>query len=358
MTRRDVIRAAGAAISLRAGSAELTALDPYSPKRAVHGTLRSHGSDLAGLMQLWQRGFQAFHPAVRFENFLKSSDSAINGLVAGADLAPSGREAELAELLSFQETFGYEPLSIAVATGSFDVLGRTWGVVIFVHKDNPITAFSLDQLDGIFGAERTGGWQGLKWMPHTRPAERNLRKWGQLGLTGEWEQLPIQTYGYAPSGMSNFFELAVFHGGTKWNENYRQYVETGSKLVGGTGAEALTIQRMFQELASDRRGIAWAGMAQARGVAGVKPVSIGAVSGGPSIYPSKASFQNRTYPLVRSIFMHVNRPPNQSLNYAVEEFLRYILSREGQQAVVVQSEYIPLTAEMTLEELRKIERSG
>ena len=118
-----------------------------------------------------------------------------------ADLGMSGREPVLMEYLSFDAAFHADPCELAVATGSYDQQNYTWTVVIFVHKDNPLAKFTLEQLDGIFGSERTGVLKGIKWLPeYARNADKNIRTWGQLGLSGEWADKPIQTYGLAFTG--------------------------------------------------------------------------------------------------------------------------------------------------------------
>src|SRR5438270_12031990 len=170
-------------------------LPAYQPQAAASGTIRNFGSGLGGLVKLWEQGFAKLQPAVRFDDHLPTSDAAIPALVTGvADLAPDGGEATLAESLSFYEVHGYPPADIVVATGSFDVEGHSNGLVLFVHKDNPIGRLTIAQLDGIFGAERTGGMRGFKWTPaDARGSRDDIRTWGQLGLTGEWADEPIQT---------------------------------------------------------------------------------------------------------------------------------------------------------------------
>src|SRR5205823_3125506 len=172
------------------------------------------------------------------------------------DLAPDGGEATLTENLSFFEVYGYPVTDITVASGAFDVDGKSNGPVIFVHKDNPLASLTMKQLDGIFGSERSAGMRGFKWTPSDgRGPEGNIRTWGHLGLTGEWADKPIQTYGHAPSGTTRFFQLAVLGNADKWNPNFREFVETGSKMMGG---QSVGLKHMLRdELANDRYGIAW-----------------------------------------------------------------------------------------------------
>ena len=325
-------------------TSSLDSLPPYVPTQQVSGIIRNNGSAFAGLLKAWEIGFKKYQPGITFQDSLLSGDAAIGALESGAsDLAPNGREPVLTEFLSFSEVFNNDgPFQVTVATGSYKELGRTWAPVIFVNKDNPIAHLTLKQLDQIFGAERTGGYSGYKWVStHARPANENIRTWGQLGLTGEWADKTIQTYGYAPTGMSNFFELTVFHGGTKWNPNLRQYVETSAKQA---TSHAGTTDQMMDDLSRDKYGIAWAGLAHAQGRAGVKALALAVSPNGPFIPCNEQTVRDRTYPLTRSIFFQLNHLPGTPIEPRLKEFLLYILSREGQNAVAAQGEYLPLTA--------------
>ena len=338
---------------------DLESLPHYAPQKLVSGTIRLFGSDLAGQIQVWEKGFAKFHPAIRFANQFPSSDGAVGGMIAKvADLGPSGRELVLTEYLMFNETFGYDPQQSAVATGAFDRKGRSWATVIYVHRDNPIAGLTMEQLDGIFGAERSGGYLGLKWMPlYARGPEKNIRTWGELGLTGEWSDKPIQTYGYALTGMSNFFQLNVFHGGDKWNPNYRQYVEDGTKMVAdGELGQTGSIRHMFtHELARNKYGIAWSGVPHASDIPEVRIVPLAARDGAPYVMPTLQTVRDRTYPLARSVYIYINRAPGKALAAPQREFMRYILSREGQEAVARGDNYLPLTPQLVSEERRRLD---
>jgi phosphate transport system substrate-binding protein len=338
----------------------LAALPSYKPGQVVSGTIRNFGSALGGMVKLWEEGFARFQPKVSFEDKLPTSDAAIPALVTGvADLAPDGGEATLTETLSFFEVHGYAPTAITVATGAFDIAGRSNGLLIFVHQDNPISHLTIAQLDGIFGAERTGGMSGFKWTPRGgRGAEANIRTWGQLGLTGEWADKPIQTYGHAPSGTARFFQWKVLENGDKWNPNFREFVETGSKMIADEdrAEQRLGLGHMLrEELANDRYGIGWTVMPQAKGVPGIKALALAPREGGAYVFPSRQSFQDRTYPLARSIYIFLDRPPAKPLDRKLREFLRYVLSREGQETVAREGGYLPLTEDAVREQLKKLD---
>jgi phosphate transport system substrate-binding protein len=335
-------------------------LSPYKPERKVAGVIRSFGSGLGGLFQLWEDGFRRIHPLIRFDDKLPTSDAAIPALITGAaDLAPDGGEATLTENLAFFEVHGYPVTSVAVASGAFDVEGKSNGPVIFVHEDNPLAQLTVKQLDGIFGAERTAGMRGFKWTPSdARGPEEDIRTWGQLGLAGEWADKPIQTYGHAPSGTARFFQWKVLGNGDKWNPNLREYVESGSKMIADEdrAEQRLGIRYMLKnELARDRYGIAWTVMPQAKEVPGIKALALAPREGGVYVAPSRQSFQDRSYPLVRSIYIFLDRAPGRPLAPRLREFLRYILSREGQDIVARQGSYLPLPGAVAREQLEKLD---
>jgi phosphate transport system substrate-binding protein len=333
-------------------------LPPYEPESVVTGTIRFHGFGLGGVLVSWQQEFQKFHPGVKFQNDLRTSDAAFPALITGvSDLAPDGGEPALTEWLGFYETHGYHATDIVVATGSFDTEGRSNGPVILVHEDNPLTKLTIDQLDGIFGSARSGGLRGFVWTPaDARGAEKDIRTWGELGLTGKWADKPIQTYGHAPSGASRFFQLHVLASSDKWNPNYRGYVETGSKMMAAEDTEqTLGIQYMLRrELARDRYGIAWTIMSQAKGIDGIKVLAIAPRGTTRYATPSQQSFQDRSYPLARNIYIYVDRKPGAAVDPKLREFLRFVLSRDGQR-MVSEGGYLALPAWLAAEQRRRLD---
>ena len=340
---------------------DLATLPPYAPAaEKISGTIRNFGNGYAGLLKKWEDAFHKFHPGIVFADTLPTSDAAFPALITGVtDLAPDGSEPALTESLAFFEVYGYDATSITVASGTYDADGHSPGMVIFVNEKNPLTHLTVKQLDGIFGAERTGGLRGFKWSPEdARGPEQNIRTWGQLGLDGEWASREIQTYGHAPSGASRFFQYHILKNSDKWNPNFRGYVETGSKMIGDSDktTQHLGIQHMLaNELAHNPSGIAWTIMPQAKGIAGIKPLALARDERGPYVVPSRESFQARTYPLVRSIYIYLNRKPGRALEPKLREFLRFILSRDGQAVVEADGGFLPLPPAAAAEQRAKLD---
>jgi phosphate transport system substrate-binding protein len=336
---------------------DLSALPSYRPHRQVSGTIRLMGADFSGLVTVWERAFRKLQPDVSFTNDLQSSDIAMAAMITdAADLAPSGREPSLDEILGFTEKYGYAVTPVIVGTGAWkSARGNSWAPVIFVDESNPLTGLTLQQLDGIFGAERTGGYGENSKIFDPKAArgrEADLRTWGQLGLGGAWQRKGIQTYGYADTGMRHFFELKVFHGADKWNPNYREYVESGTEMIApGTHVGS---HDMLVALSHDQYGIGWSGLGQAASVPGLKALPLARAAGDRYFAPNARNCRTHAYPLCRVVFMYVNRPPGRALNAASRQFLLFILSREGQQLLADHSLLLPLTKPILTAQRRKL----
>jgi phosphate transport system substrate-binding protein len=309
-------------------------LPAYRPQVQISDTLRSWGSvEMAPLLKAWEAGFKHVHPEVRFADVMKGSDTAQAALYADvADLGLMDRKILFVERHVMLRRKHRLPLEITVATGSPVALDRTFALAVFVHKDNPIARLTLKQLDGIFGEQRTGAWDDkFRWQSQmARRTGENIRTWGQLGLTGEWADKPIQVYGFPVTSYSInpdvmlCFRTAVFKGADMWNPNLREY-PNGADITAA--------------LSKDRYGIAYAGLAQA--TPEVKVIALG-VEGGDWVQLTPESVANRKYPLTRSVYIYID--PGQLENPKVKEFLTYVLSRDGQAVVAQEGGYVPLTA--------------
>lgn len=327
----------------------LSSLPDYRPEKKVSGVIRSWGSNyMASLMKYWEEGFRKYQPGVWFEDSLKGTASAQFGLhVNVADLALMGRQIFPYEYYGIYRRSQLRPVEIAVATGSFDVQSKSTALGIFVNKDNPISKLTLKQLDGIFGAERTGGWQQLEWVTEVaRTAKENIRTWGQLGLTGEWADKPIHVYGppgLYPGGVS-FFQTRVMGGADTWNEELREFDDR---------------KKMLEALSHDPYGIAYAAISYK--TQHVKLLALAEAVGGPYVAATRETIANRTYPLSRFAYIYFapdrpnGDPANPKVDPKVKEFLRYILSRQGQRDVIREGDYLPLTAAVVGEQLRKLQ---
>jgi phosphate transport system substrate-binding protein len=333
-------------------------LPHYQPKEKVSGTIRMWGSNYfsdSPLAGYWEKDFQKYQPNIKFAFHLKTSEHAISGLNFGvSDIGPMGRQIMWDELMGFQREFSYLPLGIVAVTGSYDVSGWNAAIGIFVHKDNPISKLTLKQVDGIFGAERSGAWKDLIWDESlARGPEKNIRKWGQLGLTGEWADKPIHVYGYnLQFHFPQEIESRAFGGvSSKWNENLREY----ANKLNADGSVRVAGLQMMEDLSKDPYGIAYVSAGTVYLTPTTKPVALAVSDGGPYYELNLENVRNRTYPMYADVFFYLNRDPKKPIDPKVKEFIRYILSREGQEQVMRDGKYLPLTAEAVREQLKKLD---
>jgi phosphate transport system substrate-binding protein len=347
-----IAAAVAAATVVQAQEFDLSGLPAYSPKVSrVRGVIRIHDCEIyQDLVHSWQDGFLQRQDVIKYTEY--TVPAWFSGLCADTmDIGMAGRPIYVTEIKSFEATHGYPLLEIKCATGSFDrKTGATPGLIIFVHKDNPLGQLTLEQLDGILGAQRTGGWVGSAWSTAcARGPEKNIRTWGQLGLTGEWKDKPIDIFGLDAtlSGWSLMVQRDVFHGGDKWNPAIHEIVRGGSEVP----ADA----KIVSDVAEDRYSLGFSFMRVVEKNPGVKPLSLESRPGGDFVPPTADTFFHRTYPLCNAIYLYVNRPPGQPLRPDLKEFLTYILGREGQQAVAAEGKFIPLNEETAREELKKLE---
>jgi phosphate transport system substrate-binding protein len=319
-------------------------LPQYKPGPAVAGTVRIWGHGALGhdyietLVRHWEEGFHKYQPAVVFDNRLAGTASAIGALYTGTgDLALLGREIWPSEIAAFQEVLKHPPLEVEVTTGSYDVRNKDFALVVYVHKDNPVEHLSLAQVDAIFGGEHRRG-------------PRNIRTWGELGLRGPWADRPIHVFGFEIGrGFGYYLQQAVFAGSFKWNPDLLEFAD--QKQPNGTLLDAG--KRILDAVAKDPFAIAYSSALYAN--SDVKPLALAVDDGGPYVEPRKETVQNRSYPLTRVISMFLNRMPGQIVDPKVGEFLRYILSSQGQAAVAQDGDYLPLTANVIQEQRKKLD---
>ena len=337
---------------------DLSALPAYAPAQRVTGVLRVYGTPLEELVGKWATAFRKYHGQVRLNAYLINTSQAFAGLVTGsADIGLMGHRQWRNGFQAFEAQFGYTPLEIKFASGSYDdPQGTTPGLMFIVNKHNPLAGLTLDQIDGLYGAQRTGGWVKGQWSTAVaRGPEKNIRTWGQLGLTGEWADKPIQLYGsdVTLSNWADLIERECFQGGTKWNPALHEAprADIGTKAKGKTRDQLIleavekdpaAIGFIFQRVINANHG-------------DVRVLPLAAKAGGPLVTPSAQSFFDGTYPLQNGAYIYLNRVPGQPVGVREKEFVKFLLSREGQQIIANDRQFIPLSAGQIKVELAKLD---
>ena len=292
------------------------ALPTYEKTSGVSGNLSSVGSDsLANLMTLWAEEFKKNYPNVNIQIQAAGSSTAPPALTEGtANMGPMSRPMKDSEIQAFEEKYGYKPTAVPVAIDA---------LAVFVHKDNPIKSLSIEQVDAIFSSTRLCG------------GDKDIKTWGDLGLTGEWAGKPLQLFGRnSVSGTYGYFkEEALCKGDFKANVNE----QPGSASV-------------VQSISSTLNAIGYSGI-------GYKTSSVRAVplvdKNGQVEEANETNALSGKYPLARFFYVYLNKAPNQPLSPLDAEFVKLVLSKQGQE-VVVKDGYIPLPSkvvEKTMKEL-------
>lgn len=340
---------------------ELSDLPHYMPEVKIVGAVRMVGSELKNAVDQLAEGFRHFHPEARVStNFMTSSEGGLAGLYCGiSDVAPMGDDAKITDQMPFFNTFGYMPTEISVATGGYEKRGSLFAWAIVVNKDNPITEISMDQLERTFGSERSGGWELVNnnWMysaKYARGADTNIRTWDQLGLSGDFAGKEIKTFGYIAPGFEISVQRSLFHWSDKWNPNFMQYVEAKQGSPGPDG-EAVASDRPLEKLSHDKYGIGIAALMHVKDYPNLKVIAVSPRGGGAAVALTPDNVANRTYPLVRDAYFYVNKAPGKPLDPRAREFMRFVLSREGQEIMARVGYYYPLKADYLKEQLKKLD---
>jgi phosphate transport system substrate-binding protein len=290
----------------------------YEKTSGISGNLSSVGSDtMNNLMTLWGESFSRLYPNVKLQVEGKGSSTAPPALIEGtAQFGPMSRPMKPTEVDQFEKKFGYKPAEIRT---SFDALA------VYVHRDNPIERLTLAQVDAAFSKTRKRG------------NSKDVATWGDLGLTGEWAARPLSLYGRnSASGTYGFFKEHVLKNG--------DYKDTVKEQPGSAS--------VVQGVTNDRYAMGYSGIGYK--TSGVKVVPLAETDAGAFSSGAYEDVVDGKYPLSRFLYLYVNRGPGKPLDPLVGEFLKLVLSREGQE-VVVKDGYLPLTAAIVGEERRKIE---
>ena len=336
-------------------------LPSYKPELKVVGGLRIVGSELKNAVDQLAAEFSKFHPDAKVTTSrIPSSEGGIAALYFNlSDVAPMGDDAKITDMMPFWNTFGYMPTEISVATGGYEKRGSLFAWAIVVNKDNPLNEISVDELTRVFGAERSGGWELVNddykfTSKYARSADSNIRKWGQLGLTGDYANREIETFGYSAPGFATYFERNWFHWSKKWNPSFMEYVEVKQTSPGAAGL-AVASERPLEALARNKYAMGIAGLMHAKNYPHLKVLAISPRKGEPAVALTPENVATRKYPLIRDAYFYVNKPPGGKLDPKAREFMRFVLSREGQEVMARVGYYYPLNAAHLREQLKKLD---
>ena len=304
-----------------AAAEEMAQVDPQLPEykavEGVAGNLNSIGSDtLNNLMTYWAEGFRRLYPNVNIGVEGKGSGTAPPALIAGtAQLAPMSRAMKKTEINDFEAKYGFKPTAISVSLDS---------LAVFVNKDNPVESLTLAQVDSLYSKSCKRG---------LAPA----RTWGDVGVKDPaWSGRPISLYGRnSASGTYGFFKEHVLKQGD-YRDEVKEQPGSASVVMGITG---------------DKAAVGYSGIGYT--TSGVKALPI-ADEDGTAYAPVLENVVNGKYPIWRPLYVYVVRKPGKPMDPVTREFLRFVLSKQGQE-IVLKDGFYPMSAAQVAEQLKKIE---
>ncbi|HYE62645.1 MAG TPA: phosphate ABC transporter substrate-binding protein [Phycisphaerales bacterium] len=287
------------------------AIADYKPVEGITGTVKSIGSDsMINLMTAWSEDFKKFYPSVQTEIEGKGSGTAPPALIENqAQFGPMSRPMKADEIKKFEDKFGYKPTEIRTAVDT---------LAVFVHKDNPLEEISLEQIAKVYS---------VKGPDMT---------WGDLGVTGDLAGQPIALYGRnSASGTYGYFKERALSKSDFKNSVKEQ---PGSSAV-------------VQAVGTDAAGIGYSGVGYL--TADVKVLKVRATPKSKAVAPTVETALNGQYPIARYLSVYVNKAPGESLDPLRAEFIKLMLSRQGQETVIKDG-YFPVPAKTIAEDLKKL----
>lgn len=290
------------------------------------GAVRLAGAEhVQYIVERFNSLFSASHPTIRFVVDGKGTTSAVPLLMHGKTLfGAMGRAINPIEAVPYRKIVGRDALEIRVARTSDDTGGHlATTLAVYVNRSNPLNQISAADVARLLSVGNPGG---------------DYSSWGQLGLTGEWARRTVHPYGTP--------EYTGFG-------DYLQQVHLQGRALAPLHEQLGNTEAILQRIGSDPAGVGVAAIGMANPQ--VKQLAMvdadGRVTTG-----TPAEVSDGSYPYGRWLYFYVRRLPGQPLDPLVSEYLRLVLSRDGQQIIAGQPHgYIPLTAAQAAAELRKLD---
>jgi len=291
-----VIAAALFACLLQTGCGKSGTGDTAGGGASKQVTIQNKGSDtMVNLAQAWAEEYKKVAPEADVEVSGGGSGVGIAALVKGTiDIANASRNMKPEEIQTAKKNTGKEPKEFIVG---YDALA------IYVHKDNPLTEITLDQIAQIY---MEGG---------------AITKWSDLGvkIPGTTSDEIVRVSRQSSSGTYEFLREHVLN---------KQDFKLGSRDMNGS-------KEVVELVASARTAIGYSGMGYA--TPGVKMLKVMKKAGDTAYEPSVANTLSKTYPIARSLLVYTLGEPQG----AVKKYIDWMLSDAGQKTVEATG-YIPL----------------
>lgn len=293
----------------------------------ANGAIRIGGAEHVNyIVERFNAALGKAHPGWRFVNEAKGTTSAVPLLTHGVTLfGAMGRGINPLETSAYRKIVGTAPLEIRIAYAANDTSQHlATSLAVYVNRVNPLTQISALQ---VTRALSLGNPEG------------DVSTWGQLGLAGEWRLRRIHPYGTPEfTGFGTYMQAAHLRG---------RPLAPGYEAYGNTEA-------ILKRLAADPAGLAVAAIGLEN--AQIKQLPIADPASGALTTGTPAQVREGRYPYGRYLYLYLRREPGQTIDPVAREYLRFVLSRQGQQIINAQPKgYFPLSAEDARAELAKLD---
>jgi phosphate transport system substrate-binding protein len=274
----------------------ISAAESYLPEELVRGTLQLVGSrTMSQLAAVWADGFRHVQTGVEVRLAFQGSETAFSQLDdQAAAIGLLSRELTQDEKKTFGDT--HPGLKLLAVDAAYDA------IAVVVHPENPIAGLSLKQLQTLYCQDE----------------QASSLTWKSVELEDEWADVPVVRF--APDEQSGargqFF----------------------SRVLGADGQPAMLTAyswhtKIVEEVAANRGAIGFVNRANAH-TDKVRTVPLAAENGGAFVTLSSESIASGEYPLIRPLSLIVIMEDAGVRNPLVAEFLRYVLSSNGQEDVI------------------------
>ncbi len=256
--------------------------------------LQNKGSDtLVNVAQAWAEAYQDINKDIAIAVSGGGSGTGIAAMINGTvDIANASRKMKDKEKKMAKDR-GQDPVEHVVG---YDALA------VFIHKDNPMTTYTLEQLADIYA--RKG----------------KVTKWSDLGVTvpGCDDKIVVVSR-QNNSGTYAYFKKAVLGKGNKFRQGTLDM--HGSKDV-------------VDLVEKTPCAIGYSGLAYATDHLQMACISKG---GAPCVSPSVETAGDGSYPVARPLMMYTNGEPQGD----IKTYMDWIMSDEGQ-CIIFNKGYAPV----------------
>ncbi len=270
----------------------------------ANNLIQNKGSDtLVNVAQAWAEEYKDVNSNVAIAVSGGGSGTGIAAMINGTvDIANSSRQMKKKELQRARE-LGQTPIEHVVG---YDALA------VFIHKNNPATTFSFNQLGKIFGR---GG---------------DATKWSDLGLSvpGCGSDKIVVVSRQNNSGTYAYFKSAVLKSAAKAGVISKGSFRQGTLDMHGSKDVVDLVEKT-------PCAIGYSGLAYATDH--LKLACIAKDEGADCVYPSVENASDRSYPIARPLFMYTNGEPQGE----IKKYMDWILSNAGQ-CILKKKGYAPV----------------